>query len=119
MPEATFNARIRQLLAQRESELQALLHDEAAACDTPPDVVDFKDAASAEADATVHEGAVHLAQPQLAEVIAARRRLDAGTYGQCVDCGEPIPEPRLLAVPWTSHCTACQSAIEQAATRAA
>ena len=35
-------------------------------------------------------------------------RIDKGTYGICRDCGEPIPEPRLNAIPWTRVCIACK-----------
>src|SRR5579859_4873592 len=35
-------------------------------------------------------------------------RIDKGTYGICRDCGEPIPEPRLKAIPWTRVCIACK-----------
>lgn len=37
----------------------------------------------------------------LAEVVAALERLRRGTYGQCEATGEPIPEERLRALPWT------------------
>ena len=35
-------------------------------------------------------------------------RIDKGTYGICRDCGEPIPEPRLNAIPWTRVCITCK-----------
>ena len=35
-------------------------------------------------------------------------RLDKGTYGVCRDCGEPIAEPRLRAIPWTRVCITCK-----------
>src|SRR5204863_10010758 len=31
-------------------------------------------------------------------------RIDKGTYGTCRDCGEPIAEARLNAMPWTRVC---------------
>src|SRR5438874_6928364 len=37
----------------------------------------------------------------------ALRRIDGGTYGICKDCGEPIAEARLTAIPWTRSCIAC------------
>ena len=36
-------------------------------------------------------------------------RVDNGSYGLCVDCGKPVPEPRLEARPATSRCVPCQS----------
>jgi DnaK suppressor protein len=35
-------------------------------------------------------------------------RLDKGTYGVCRDCGEPIAEARLNAIPWTRVCITCK-----------
>lgn len=40
----------------------------------------------------------------LAQVEDALRRLDEGTYGICVVCGEPIEESRLRAIPETPYC---------------
>jgi DnaK suppressor protein len=40
----------------------------------------------------------------------ALRRLDDGTYGQCVGCGAGIPLARLRAKPSVSLCLACQEA---------
>ena len=41
---------------------------------------------------------------QLADVELALDKLDAGTYGTCETCGEPIAEPRLEAMPATRYC---------------
>ena len=38
----------------------------------------------------------------------ALRRIDAGNYGVCRDCGEMIAEPRLHAIPWTRVCIKCK-----------
>jgi RNA polymerase-binding transcription factor len=35
-------------------------------------------------------------------------RLDKGVYGVCRDCGEPIAEARLNAIPWTRVCITCK-----------
>lgn len=40
----------------------------------------------------------------LGDVRRARERVAQGTYGRCEVCGEPIPEGRLEARPWTSRC---------------
>ncbi len=49
---------------------------------------------------------------QLSQVRRALDRLDDGTFGECQQCGEMIGERRLEAVPWASHCIACQEKIE-------
>lgn len=38
----------------------------------------------------------------------ALERIEAGTYGTCVHCGQPCQEKRLEAVPWARHCFECQ-----------
>lgn len=40
----------------------------------------------------------------LTEVEAALAKLDAGTYGRCDVCGEPIGEARLEFRPWSTTC---------------
>jgi DnaK suppressor protein len=35
-------------------------------------------------------------------------RIEKGTYGVCRDCGEPIAEARLNAIPWTRVCITCK-----------
>src|SRR5262252_5940298 len=44
----------------------------------------------------------------LAEVQQALARIENGTYGICSNCGEPIPEKRLEAIPWASLCVTCE-----------
>jgi DnaK suppressor protein len=43
------------------------------------------------------------------EIDQALERLDAGTYGSCVLCGNAIPEERLRAVPWAALCVPCSA----------
>ena len=45
---------------------------------------------------------------ELAELDLALLRLDAGTYGVCVDCAAHIPEARLQAKPEVQRCLPCQ-----------
>jgi DnaK suppressor protein len=42
----------------------------------------------------------------------ALQRLDEGTYGICMDCGSPIGEERLKALPFARRCVACQEKAE-------
>ena len=46
----------------------------------------------------------------LAEVDAALMAMNEGSYGTCLECGEPIASRRLQAIPWASHCLQCQQA---------
>jgi DnaK suppressor protein len=51
---------------------------------------------------------------QLLESIdGALSRIEQGTYGKCIHCGEPILDKRLDAVPWARHCLRCQDLNER------
>ena len=52
---------------------------------------------------------VSQAREHLAEVAAARRRLDDGSYGTCETCGRAIPPARLEARPTARLCVDCAS----------
>src|ERR1700682_1145409 len=52
-------------------------------------------------------------QALLAEVENALKRIDQGTYGKCTNCGQPIPEKRLEALPWASRDVKCEEQLEQ------
>ena len=39
---------------------------------------------------------------------AALDRLEKGTFGKCVHCGNDVEPRRLQAVPWARHCIECQ-----------
>lgn len=43
----------------------------------------------------------------------ALKRTETGDYGLCVNCGEPVPEKRLEAVPWAKYCLRCQDLKER------
>jgi len=49
------------------------------------------------------------ARRDLDAVDRAAQRLAAGTYGQCLRCGAPIPAERLEALPAAETCLACAS----------
>lgn len=41
-------------------------------------------------------------------VVGALARLEAGTYGRCNNCDQPIPFGRLLVMPEATHCVGCR-----------
>ena len=52
----------------------------------------------------------------LQQVQAALRRIENGTYGQCLVDGGPIESKRLDAVPWAPYCIRHQKLLEAAST---
>ena len=71
---------------------------------------DFKEAAERDEQAVVQDLQAAHAAHELELVHAALRRLAAGTYGTCMDCGEPIAQERLRTIPFAARCAPCQAA---------
>jgi DnaK suppressor protein len=57
-----------------------------------------------ELDYTLEENSEHV----LADIDAALKRIEDGTYGICSNCGKPISPERLEARPWATLCIDCQ-----------
>jgi DnaK suppressor protein len=50
---------------------------------------------------------------ELQAIDRAMLAIDAGTYGSCERCGDPIEPPRLLAQPLALRCLDCQARLER------
>jgi len=48
---------------------------------------------------------------QLKLIEEALDRIQAGDYGICLSCEEPIPAKRLQALPWAKYCVTCQQSL--------
>ena len=48
-------------------------------------------------------------QRDLVRIEMAERRIAAGDYGYCEECGEEIPDGRLAIDPMATHCVNCAS----------
>ncbi len=72
------------------------------------------DTASEITDADNQAALLENSADQKAQVVAALARLDDGTYGICVDCGEKIPDARLEVRPEAARCIADQEKAEAA-----
>ena len=46
---------------------------------------------------------------QVEEIDEATKRIENKTYGYCERCFQPIPKPRLRALPYARLCVACKS----------
>jgi DnaK suppressor protein len=71
------------------------------------------DQGSEVADFERENAVIGAAQGDRAEIEAALKRIDDGTYGFCVDCGKPIPDERLEARPEAARCLEDQARLEQ------
>jgi DnaK suppressor protein len=95
------------LLAERERVLEELRANE---IESPGQMTYGSQAAAA---SHVFEQQRDLAlrdhsRQHLAAIDAALARLDAGTYGACTSCHQPIAPGRLEALPWAALCIDCQ-----------
>ena len=72
------------------------------------------DTAGEYVDADNQQALLDNSADQRAQVVAALARLDDGTYGTCVDCGQAIPEARLEVRPEAARCVADQEKFEAA-----
>jgi DnaK suppressor protein len=70
---------------------------------------DSADAGSTLSETDRTEAILHSARSQRDGVLAALARIEAHTYGRCVDCGGDIPEGRLDARPDAARCVGCQA----------
>jgi RNA polymerase-binding transcription factor DksA len=110
-----------ELLAARKRELarrvgdrlhqHGLDHHEYAALPRRSEDTDDDATASSMRDADV--SSLARAARDLALIDAACERLLDGTYGECVDCADPIPAARLLANPAAARCASCQETLER------
>ena len=46
------------------------------------------------------------------QIDEALKRMDAGAFGDCESCDEPIAEARIKAFPFTTLCIDCKAALE-------
>ena len=108
---------LRQLLLYRQNELRAEVHAaqlarQAAQTDSP-EVTDPKEGAELMQRQQTEDFQAARDLRELQDVDDALGQLDAGTYGDCADCGEAIAVARLTALPSARLCASCQSAKER------
>ena len=109
------HAGLRQMLQDRQREaqhdVQSRLHD--VRTDGPNPVVDAREHSQADVQDDIELVLIQMRAETLVRIDEALVRLDAGTYGRCVECDEEILERRLRALPFAVRCTACEESREQ------
>jgi len=80
---------------------------------TPPDYgKDEGDRANATLARELDLGQKSRDRALLISVEAALKRINKGTFGQCLNCGQEINAKRLGAIPWVRYCITCQEVID-------
>lgn len=94
------------ILRAKESELTAGLQNRQGLAAEAE--ADFFDQLQRAAERSIVVETLDRSSALLREVRSALARIGEGSYGQCLNCEEPISEKRLAAVPWASLCLKCQ-----------
>ncbi len=104
---------VRKALLERREKLAADLRQATADFISDEEMyADSVDQAAADVDKTITLRMKNRDHTILAQLDEAIRRIDAGNYGDCESCAEPISEPRLKAFPLTTLCIACKAELE-------
>lgn len=76
--------------------------------------IEYGDRAQAEAPEEALEHLDEQSRREWEAIQAALACIEAGPYGDCDMCGEPISPARLDAMPMAPHCMRCQEKVEKA-----
>jgi RNA polymerase-binding transcription factor DksA len=99
-------ARYEKILHDRQKELNVRLQKIEDDFEQTPNP-DDEDRASERNNDEVLDGLGQAGQEELKAIGAALGRISSGTYGICMNCGNPISPERLAAVPYTPFCQDC------------
>ena len=117
MKMAQVSRKLLDVFAERERTLRDKIAERRDALDVaarPPDPAgDVADKAFCRSRAEVEHDLIELSMRELAEIEAARQRVANGTYGECIECGEPIAPARLEVKPTARRCAQCQARHEK------
>lgn len=78
------------------------------------EVLDLGESSEAGIQQELEYQLIQMKSEMLARIEAALERLEAGTYGDCLDCEREIPEDRLRALPFAARCRRCEERLEAA-----
>lgn len=70
---------------------------------------DSEERATERSNDEVLEGLSTQERAEVAQIEIAIQHIDAGTYGECGNCGVKIDPKRLQALPYAIHCIKCAS----------
>jgi RNA polymerase-binding transcription factor DksA len=101
-------AELEQVVRESDAAIAALAYRDEDEAD-----MDEADVSSELSEADREEALAEAAGERREEAMAALARLDAGTYGFCIDCGKPIAEERLSFRPEAARCLDDQKRFEE------
>ena len=101
-----------ELLAKRQFLAKGIVEATANLIDDEPMFADSIDQASADTEKSLSVQIKNRERDILWEIDEALRRIESGTFGECIKCGESIMEARMKANPSTTLCIDCKSEVE-------
>lgn len=109
--------KLSRLLDDRAKALQAHLQGEndrrTDYAEVAGDLADPGDASFADLSVDLEQASIGRDTTEMRAIDTARERIQAGTYGQCIECGVDIPYDRVTAQPTAVRCTPCQELFER------
>jgi DnaK suppressor protein len=102
------------LLEQRQQAVADMRADQDTALEQDDGVMDSGDVSQLDVNRSTALDLGGRALSSIEEIDEALGRIEDGTYGQCEQCGKPIAEERLKAMPTARYDAECQAAIEAA-----
>lgn len=112
---AQFRSRLRERAAQLRSEIQSTL--DRSADESHARIAelarDQEDDSFSNLIVDLNFSDIDRDAKELRRIDNALTRLNSGTYGDCLDCGQTIPIERLKAEPTAGRCIACQEIYEK------
>jgi RNA polymerase-binding transcription factor DksA len=121
---APYRSEFEALLAERRRVLHARLRETLTAGSASwqsapqPEVTDTKDQATQKLSAEAAAAEAARLREALGDTDQALERLEAGAFGLCTRCGEPIALERLRSAPSCPRCRRCQERFEARQARA-
>src|SRR5499426_2389242 len=109
-------ARRREILAEVKGKIRDV-REEANWGGKQSEVLDAGESSEADIQDDIEFALIQMKSETLNKINDALGRLEAGTYGNCFECGEEIAEKRLRALPFAVRCKDCEEARETAEKR--
>jgi DnaK suppressor protein len=79
----------------------------------PRPVLDVAEHSETDVQGDIDLALIQMSAETLVRIDAALVRLEAETYGRCVECDAEISDRRLRALPFAARCTVCEARREQ------
>ncbi|MDQ5819941.1 MAG: TraR/DksA C4-type zinc finger protein [Actinomycetota bacterium] len=105
---ARVEAAIQYLREEHPGSLEEEIEESVGTSDNHPG-----DSATATLDREIDYTLEENSEQVLSEIDDALRRIEAGTFGTCRTCEQPIAPERLEAMPWATQCIDCKRKAER------